>query len=120
MSIPVKASVFFVALVVWSPAKAQFLSPGFESDIELTKLDLDLMNRAVDQQVHGRPVGATASWSNPDTGNYGTIKLMNKYTLNGRPCETVRYTVATKRMAVGSEHYTLDSCLLPDGRWRIT
>jgi surface antigen len=119
MSTLIKAIVFFVALVVWLPAQAQLLGLGFESNIELTKHDLDVIHNTVDQQVHGETVGTSASWSNPDSGNYGTIELTRKFTQNGRPCETVRYTLATKRMAVAPEHYTLNSCLLPDGKWRI-
>jgi surface antigen len=120
MSMPIKAVLFAAALLAWLPAQAQFLGPGFESNIELTKLDLQNIHRTVDEQVHGKPVGATASWSNSDSGNYGTIKLMKKYSQNGRPCETIEYTLATKRMAVPPEHYFLDSCQLPGGQWRIT
>ena len=102
------------------PAEAQFLGLGFESNIELTKHDLAIIHRTVDQQVHGKAVGATASWSNSDSGNFGTITLIKKYDVNGRPCESVEYTLETRKMAVSPEHYTLNSCLLPDGHWRIS
>ncbi len=119
MAKPIRVIVFFVVVVAWLPVKAQFLGFGFESKIELTKQDLDIMHRTVDEQVHGKPIGTIASWSNADSGNYGTIKLAKRYTLNGRSCETVRYTLATHRMPVTPEHYVLESCLMPDGTWKI-
>jgi len=120
MSMPWKAMVLIVALLAWLPAEAQFLGLGLESNIELTKLDLAIIHRTVDQQVHGKAVGTTASWSNFDSGNYGKITLVKKYSANGRPCESVGYTLATRKMATPPEHYMLDSCLLPDGSWRIS
>lgn len=116
----IRAIVVCAALVAALPAQAQFLGLGFESNIELTKQDLEIMRRTVNQQVHGKPVGATASWNNPASQNYGTITLIKKFTAEGRPCETVRYTVASRRRPVSPEHYVLNSCLLSDGQWRIT
>ncbi len=120
MSTVLRAMVLIVALIAWQPAEAQFIGLGFESNIELTKLDLAIIHRTVDEQVHGKTVGRAASWSNDDSGNYGTITLVKKYSVDGRPCESVGYTLATKRMAVPPEHYMLNSCLLANGKWRIT
>ena len=120
MSMPVKAVVLVAALIVSLPARAQFLGLGLESNIELTKQDLAIIHRTVDEQVHGRTVGTSASWTNPESGNYGTITLVRKYPANGLSCESVGYTLATKKMPVAPEHYMLNSCLLPDGKWRIT
>lgn len=116
---PIRVIILLFALAAALPARAQLLGLGFESNIELDKQDLEIIHRTVDEQVHGKPVGTTASWSNPDSRNYGTIKLVKKFASNGRPCETVEYTLATKRRATAPEHYYLNSCLLPDGQWRI-
>ena len=119
MPLPLKTLAFCAAVLGWAPAQAQFLGFGFESNIELTKADLDIIHSTVDAEVHGKAVGATASWNNPASKNYGSIKLLKKYTLNGHPCETVEYTLATKRVPVRPEHYMLNSCRQPDGQWRI-
>ncbi len=116
----VQAIVAAIALIVAAPAEAQFLGRGLESNIELIKHDIAIIHRTVDAQVHGKAVGASASWSNSESGNYGTIALIKKYSANGRPCESVGYTLATRKMAVSPEHYMLNSCLLPDGHWRIS
>jgi surface antigen len=120
MSMPVRAVVLVATLIVSLPAHAQFLGLGFESNIELTKQDLAIIRSTVDAQIHGKTVGTSASWTNPESGNYGTITLVKKYAANGLSCESVGYTLATKRMAVPPEHYMLNSCLLADGKWRIT
>jgi surface antigen len=120
MSTPIRAVVLFAAIAACLPARAQYLGPGLETNIELTKQDLDIMRSTVDRQVHGKPVGTAASWSNPASGNYGKIVLEKTYLRDGRPCETVEYTVATRRRPVRPEHYVLNSCQLPDGQWRIT
>ena len=88
-----KLMVLIVALIMWLPAEAQFLGLGLESNIELTKIDLAIIHRVVDEQVHGKAVGTTASWSNTESGNYGSIKLIKKYSVNGRPCESIGYTL---------------------------
>ena len=64
------------ALVSWLPAQAQFLGPGLEANVELTKQDLDIIHHTVDEQVHGKPAGTTVKWSNPESQNSGKIALV--------------------------------------------
>lgn len=119
MSIPIKPLVMIIAGLVSSAAQAQFLGLGFESNISLTKQDLDMIRETVNQQIHGKPVGTTASWSNPNSKNSGTIKLLKKFPARNMRCEEIGYTLMTTAMAVSPEHYQLDSCLQPDGTWKI-
>lgn len=107
------------ATLAGAAAQAQLLGPSFESNISLTREDLDMMRQAVTQQIHGKPVGATASWSNPTSKNSGTIKLLKKFTARSMRCEEIGYTLVTTASAVSPEHYVLDSCLQPDGSWKI-
>jgi surface antigen len=95
------------------------LGLGFESNISLTQQDLDVIRHTVNQQIHGKPVGATASWSNPSSQNSGTIRLLKKFTARNMHCEEIGYILMTTARAVSPEHYTLDSCLQPDGSWKI-
>jgi surface antigen len=118
MSIPIKPIVLIVALFASLSAQAQGLLLGFESNIALRQDDIDLIHQTVDQKIHGNPVGTTASWSNPKTGNAGTIKLLKKFTKRNLYCERVAYTLTTTTKAIEPEHYVFDSCLTPDG-WKI-
>lgn len=112
--------ILITALLASLPARGQLLGLGFESRITLNRQDLDLIHQTVDRKIHGKPAGTSASWSNPDSQNHGTIKLLRKYGANGRHCEAVQYTLATTKMAVSPEHYVLNSCLQPDGTWKIS
>ena len=119
MPMPIKPLILIVAALVSPMAQAQFLGSGFESNVTLTQQDLDLLGRTVTQQMHGKPVGTTASWSNPSSKNSGTIKLLKKFTAKNMRCEEIGYTLATTASNVSPEHYVLDSCLQPDGNWKI-
>jgi surface antigen len=115
----IKPLAFSFAAFVSLAAQAQPLGPSFESSIVLTREDLDIMRQTVTQQIHGKPVGTTASWSNPDSKNSGTIKLLKKFTARNMRCETLGYTLVTTARAVSPEHYEFNSCLQPDGSWKI-
>jgi hypothetical protein len=111
--------VLVLVTLLGEPAPAQLLfGPAWESSITLTQGDLDLIHRTVDTEVHGKPVGTTASWSNPETGNAGTIKLLRKFRKGNLHCEQVAYTLTTTKKAVEPEHYVFTSCLTPAG-WKI-
>jgi len=108
-----------LASLLGGPTQAQLMfGPTWESNITLTQGDLDLIHRAVDTEVHGKPVGTTASWGNPETGNAGTIKLLRKFRKGNLHCEQVAYTFTATKKAVEPEHYIFNSCLTPEG-WKI-
>jgi len=119
MSMPIKPLVFVVVALATPAARAQLLGPSFESNITLTREDLDTMRQTVTHQIHGKPVGTTASWSNPSSKNSGTIKLLKKFTARNMHCETIGYTLVTTASNVSPEHYEFNSCLQPDGSWKI-
>ena len=119
MSMPIKPLVLVVTALASPATQAQLLGPTFESNITLTREDLDMLRQTVTQQIHGKPVGTTASWSNPVSRNSGTIKLLKKFTAKNMHCEEIGYTLVTTASNVSPEHYVLDSCLQPDGSWKI-
>ena len=69
MSLPVKALIPVIGLIAGS-AQAQLL-PTWETHITLTQQDLDMIRGTVTNQIHGKPVGTTASWSNPASRKFG-------------------------------------------------
>ena len=119
MSRPIRVIVLCAALAASLPAQAQLLGLGLPTNIELTTQDLAIIRHTLNQEVHGRPVGTTAKWSNPESGNTGKIALVRRFTRNGQQCETLDYRLTTRRRPAGPEHYTLSSCLQPDGQWRL-
>jgi len=119
MSSSLKVIIVCAALVIWLPAQAQFLGFGLETNVELTEQDLDIIHHTVNEQLHSKPVGTTAKWSNPESQNSGKIALVRKFSRNRQQCETLDYRLITKRRPVGPQHYRLSSCLQPDGQWRL-
>lgn len=113
----IAAFLIFIGLLTAS-AHAQTFGPAWESNITLTQEDLDLIHQTVDTQVHGKPVGTTVAWSNPNTGNAGAIKLLKRFNRGTLHCEQIAYTLTTTIKAVEPEHYVFNSCLTAEG-WKI-
>jgi surface antigen len=102
---------------VTTSVQAQYL-PGWESQISLTRQDFDMIDSALKNRIHGKPVGTTASWSNPTSGNSGSIKLIKKLVLNRQKCEDLEYTNRSGP-PIHIEHLHFTSCLQPDGTWKL-
>ena len=117
MSLPVKALIPVIGLIAAS-AQAQLL-PTWETHIVLSQQDLDMIHGAVTNQIHGKPAGTAASWSNPASGNSGIVKLDKRLTRKNQQCEEIEYTVRSGGPSVYTEHYHFTSCLQPDGTWKI-
>ena len=107
-----------VGLIVAGAAEAQLL-PTWETNVTLTQQDLDLIHGAVTNQIHGKPVGTTASWSNPVSGNSGSIKLVRKLARTNQRCEDIEYLVRSSGTPTYTEHYHFTSCLQPNETWKI-
>src|SRR3984893_12812874 len=97
MSTLIKAIItIFLGLFI-VPAQAQWLGPNWETNIVLTQLDLHMIHAAGTQQIHGKAIGTTASWSIPASYNWGSIRLVKKLTLRDQQCEELEYTMRTAR-----------------------
>ena len=95
-----RSFVVLTGLLRCPQAQAQLLlGPAEEVEYSRwsTKTSLDLIHRTVDTQIHGKPVGTTASWSNPNTGNAGTIKLVRKFRKGNLQCEQVGVYIDDKK-----------------------
>jgi hypothetical protein len=68
----VKGVLILVIGLSATSAQAQLL-PTWEAHITLTQQDLDSIRKTVTEQVHGKPAGTVATWSNPASGNSGII-----------------------------------------------
>jgi surface antigen len=104
-------------LMLAGAAQARLL-PTWESHITLTQQDMEMMHNAVTNQIHGKPVGTAASWTNPASQNSGSIRLVKKLVRKRQQCENIDYMVRSGA-PVYAEHYHLTSCLQPDGTWKL-
>ena len=113
------ACVVLPLLAVAGTASAQFryLSPDGP---RMTREDLDRQRAAAQSLLDKEPppVGASASWSNPQSGARGRVTMVNARDARGRsPCRRMRYEVST-RGAAGPADMTFTVCRMPDGAWK--
>jgi len=69
-------------------------------------------------RAHRAPVGETIAWSNPSSGNYGTVTPVREGTSSsGRYCREYQQTVTVGGRT--QDAYGV-ACRQPDGSWEIT
>ncbi len=86
---------------------------------KLDEVDRMKMANTTQSALETNRVGATSSWSNPDSGHSGTITPTRTYQSvdYGRPCREYRTTV---NIDGRNEEAYGTACRQPDGSWRIT
>ena len=107
-----------LSLVVY-PAQAQWLGPAWETNVTLTRADLDMIKASLAQQIHNQRLGASTSWKNPESGNSGSMALLKVFARQGRRCEQIEYRMSPPEKAMPSDRFVLTSCLQPDGTWKL-
>jgi surface antigen len=100
-------------------AHAQGLTQSWTEATPMTPQDRAIIFSTTDSQVHGRPPGTTAKWSNPDGGHSGTITLLSKSTRKGMPCERIEYRILEPRSTRQHGRYVFTSCKVADGSWKF-
>ncbi len=70
-------------------------------------------------EIHGKRADTVAAWSNPRSGNSGTITLLKKFTQARLACEQIEYRFKSSRPQARPERYLFNSCLQPDGTWKL-
>jgi surface antigen len=82
----------------------------------LDRADMMYANRA-NQRAYSAPIGETISWSNPDSGNSGTVTPVREgKSTSGRYCREYSQTIyvdGRKETGYGT------ACRNPDGSWQI-
>jgi surface antigen len=62
--------------------------------------------------------GATDTWSNPRSGNSGSVTVLQSFTKSEMPCHKLRYDVHLHRRR-GMRSYTINWCKTATGAWKI-
>lgn len=91
----------------------------WETNVSLTQADMNMIKATLDQKIHGQPAGVSATWTNPTTGNSGTITLLRVFGRQGQRCEQIDYQMGSSSQGRSSDRYDLVSCLQPDGAWKL-
>ncbi len=83
---------------------------------QLDRADKERAERTNQSALESSPVGKTAQWKNPDTGNYGSITPTRTYESKGQYCREFTQTITVggkTQQAYGT------ACRQPDGAWQI-
>jgi surface antigen len=86
--------------------------------LALTEQDIELLGAAGNQVYEAGEIGGVESWSNPDSGNAGTAKLLETFERDGLPCRRIEHVVNIAQDAV-PKRVVLATCRVPDGRWLL-
>jgi surface antigen len=90
---------------------------GGEIGRSLDRADREEMQRTAQYALERNRVDETATWRNPDSGNYGTVTPRRTYqSAEGRYCREYQQTVfigGEEQQAYGT------ACRQPDGTWKI-
>lgn len=112
-------AAILVVLALNEAARAQYPAfMVFGRIVTAAPEDLPMVRQASAPLFDATAAGTTREWSNPQTGNSGTIKLRRIFVLNGMPCRTFDYTTWT-------EHHTnetrvvIDWCKVADNGWKL-
>jgi len=118
---PIRIFAFILALLfACPPAEAQLLGRLWETNVTLTRADLDLIRSTLADKIHGRPAGTTAAWRDPSSGNSGTITLLAVTERQGQRCEQIEYRNSPPQTWRPSDRFVLTSCRQPDGTWKLS
>jgi surface antigen len=110
------ASIF----VFESSASAQINPFARSSGGSVTKDDLQFIEAASSKlyKTDNPQVGATERWSNPATGNAGTVSLVQVFEKDGMPCRKLRHSIAIKG-SKDPQIYIFNRCRVQSGEWKF-
>lgn len=109
-------ALFILALAAFlaSPAAAQWRHMVIDG---LEPTDLDAMGVAA-QSLEGRAVGDEEQWSNLETGNSGSVRLLKEDEYQGMPCQYRGHTINVAKTQQ-SNKLVFRRCKTPEGEWKL-
>jgi surface antigen len=92
-------------------------TPAAPPPLPLDKADADYASRTAQRGFETAPTGQSVAWTNPDTGNRGTLTPTRTYQMpSGQYCREFTQTITVggkTREGIGT------ACRQPDGSWRV-
>jgi len=86
---------------------------------QLNRDDLDRMQAAAARLYEGRSIGTVERWRNPDSGDAGSVELLESTEVRGVPCRRMEYTVRLESRNQQLTRYVLNWCQTAPGEWKI-
>jgi surface antigen len=90
---------------------------GSEVGKSLDRADRLEMEQSTQRTLEHEPVGQSATWRNPDSGNYGTVTPMRTFeSAGGQQCREYQQTIT---VGGRTEQGYGTACRQRDGSWKI-
>jgi hypothetical protein len=105
-------------------SEAAGLNPFGPAGLPLTEQDYAAMAKAADPLLNDDTIalGTTRDWSNPTSGNKGSITLMERfeYTYEGNklPCRKLKYRAVIQNLA-DPYNLVIQRCRIANGEWKL-
>ena len=105
--------------VLWAQTTAAQVNP-FGDSLDLKDSDIAMLQAAASAlfQDDKAAIGQTKSWSNPKTGNSGTVSLLELFEHAGMPCKRLQHSIKQKGRA-DQIIYQFARCRVGDGSWKL-
>jgi surface antigen len=112
------AVVLMVFALSAAGAEAQ-INPFKRTGFELTEADVALLRAAAEKLYRGEeaPVGRQEAWENSDSGNKGTVELVEIFSHGELPCRRLQHDITLATQSV--YRFIVDRCKLPSGEWKV-
>jgi surface antigen len=114
------AAALCLCAIAWPLNSDAQINPFQSSRAHLRGDDFALMSAAASRLYQQDTVadGATDQWSNPKTGDSGTVTVLHSFEKSGMACRRVRYDILL-RAQTGKRTYTVNWCKTDSGEWKI-
>jgi surface antigen len=86
--------------------------------LALTSEDFAMVGEAVTGLYDAGKIGVAQTWSNPKSGNSGSVKILDTFEYQGLPCRTIEHTLRIRRQA-DPKQVVLKTCRDTDGVWKL-
>ncbi|HVZ07211.1 hypothetical protein [Rhodopila sp.] len=112
-----------VVLALAVPGGAVFAQTGAfgwgPNNARLTDRDYALLGKAISALNHSprATVGDTRSWTNPASGNAGTVAIQGMSRRDGMPCHALDYAISFRGQPV-PQNYRFTWCKVAGGSWK--
>jgi surface antigen len=110
------AAVWLVCMALFSSGAA-LAQIGANLDLRDSDIAMIRATAAPLYENQATPVGTTASWSNSQTGNSGTVTLVSITTANGVECRRLSHVFRIRGKG-DPFNFLVDRCLI-DGEWKV-
>lgn len=109
---------FLLAVFLIGPINSTYAQMGRYEGFapNLTKRDIDLAKSTAREEMEGKAPGTVLSWTNPKSGNTGTVRLVRNFTRGTNNCRQVVHVFNIKDKE--NQRWEFVVCQMKNGSWK--